>query len=403
MKELREDLNWYYHRIELEQLTGEGDERLDQLRSMARHREQALIRLMRDTPDAEVASGVNTAPAFTIDTIRASLGPGTVLVEYFYARDQLITAVLSQEVLEVLPLGPRARVDALAGLLQFQLSKFRLGADYAGIFRGPMLRATRTHLRELHDILIQPVRRHLQGKHLVFVPHESLHHLPLHALFDGGRYLIDSYAVSYAPSASIYALCRQQPVSTSKTSLVLGVPDARAPHIREESSVVAATLPDSELFLGSDASLQVLREKAPASRVVHIATHGRFRADNPMFSSIRLGDGYLTLYDLNRFRLPVSLVTLSGCSTGLNVVAKGDELLGLVRGLLHAGARSLLLSLWDVHDRSTMDLMKRFYKRFRLGGDPAAALQGTMQEVREKQPHPYFWAPFVVVGDGKCD
>ena len=204
--------------------------------------------------------------------------------------------------------------------------------------------------------------------------------------------------MSYAPSASIYALCRQQQVKTNGASLIFGIPDALAPLIADEAEVVAATLPEPELFLGAGASQRVLREKGPESRVIHISTHGRFRADNPMFSAIRLGDGYLTLYDLKRFRLPVDLVTLSGCSTGLNVVAKGDELLGLVRGLLHSGARSLLLSLWDVQDRSTTGLMRSFYTRFRSGGDTASALQGAMQELREKQPHPYYWAPFVLIG-----
>jgi CHAT domain-containing protein len=261
-----------------------------------------------------------------------------------------------------------------------------------------MLRATRTHLRELYQVLVEPIRRHLQGKHLVFVPHENLHHAPLHALFDGSQYLIDAFTVSYAPSASIYALCRQQQVNTTGRSLILGVPDALAPLIGEEVEVVAATLPGSELFLGEAAGHRLLREQGPSSRVIHIATHGRFRADNPLFSAIRLGDGYLTLYDLNRFRLPAELVTLSGCSTGLNVVAKGDELLGLVRGMLHAGVRSLLLSLWDVQDRSTTELMRSFYARFRDHGDAASALQGAMQELRERQPHPYYWAPFVLIG-----
>jgi CHAT domain-containing protein len=258
------------------------------------------------------------------------------------------------------------------------------------------------HLRELYGLLIEPIRRHLQGRHLVVVPHESLHQLPMHALFDGSQYLMDAYTVSYAPSASVYALCRQKRVNTRGTSLILGVPDALAPLIGEEAAVVAATLPECELFLGENASQQVLRDKGATSRVIHIATHGRFRADNPMFSAIRLGDGYLSLYDLNGFRLPVELLTLSGCSTGLNAVAKGDELLGLVRGLLQAGARSLLLSLWDVQDRSTTELMRSFYARFRTGGDAAPALQFAVQELREKHPHPYYWAPFVLTGAGGC-
>jgi CHAT domain-containing protein len=326
------------------------------------------------------------------------LAPDTVLVEYFYARDQLIAAVLSRDDLEVIPLCPKSRVDPLLRLLQFQLSKFCLGADYAKVFRAPMLRATRTHLENLYEVLLRPVHGRLQGRHLVFIPHENLHHVPLHALFDGSRYLMDEFTVSYAPSAGIYALCRQQPLSTSEASLILGVPDALAPLIGEEAAAVAAVLPGSELFLGAAASQRILKEKGAASRVIHIATHGRFRADNPMFSAIRLGDDYLTLYDLDRFRLPAELVTLSGCSTGLNVVAKGDELLGLVRGMLHAGARSLLLSLWDLQDGSTTELMRSFYMRFRDGADAASALQGAMRDLREKHPHPYFWAPFVLIG-----
>ena len=91
---------------------------------------------------------------------------------------------------------------------------------------------------------------------------------------------------------------------------------------------------------------------------MHIATHGMFRRDNPMFSSIRLGDGPLSVYDLYELRLSAELVTLSGCGTGLSVVVGGDEQLGLVRGLLYAGARAVLLTLWDAYDSSTADFMK---------------------------------------------
>jgi CHAT domain-containing protein len=114
--------------------------------------------------------------------------------------------------------------------------------------------------------------------------------------------------------------------------------------------------------------------------------------------SLRLGDGYLNLYDLYQLRLAPKLVTLSGCATGMNVVAAGDELLGLERGLFCAGASSLLLSLWDVHDRSTADLMQSFYHCFIQTGDMAGALQTAMRHVRKQHPHPYFWAPFVLVG-----
>jgi CHAT domain-containing protein len=131
---------------------------------------------------------------------------------------------------------------------------------------------------------------------------------------------------------------------------------------------------------------------------LHIATHGTYRQDNPMFSGIKLGDGYLNLYDLYQMRLGAKLVTLSGCATGMNFVAAGDELLGLQRGLFCAGATSLVLSLWNVQDDSTAELMKEFYKGYVHSGDMAASLRAAMQQLRTRHPHPYFWAPFVLVG-----
>jgi CHAT domain-containing protein len=92
-------------------------------------------------------------------------------------------------------------------------------------------------------------------------------------------------------------------------------------------------------------------------------------------------------------------VTLSGCSTGLNAVVGGDELLGLTRGLLHAGARAVLLSLWDVQDQSTSEYMAMFYQRMSEGQTAATASRDAMQILRKKYEHPYYWAPFYLVGD----
>jgi CHAT domain-containing protein len=117
-----------------------------------------------------------------------------------------------------------------------------------------------------------------------------------------------------------------------------------------------------------------------------------------MFSAIRLGDSYLSLYDLYELSLPVDLITVSACATGLSVVVEGDEILGLVRGLLHAGARALVATLWNVHDGATSTLMQSFYSHMREGRDPAAALRYAMLEQREKTPQPYYWAPYLLVG-----
>ena len=91
-------------------------------------------------------------------------------------------------------------------------------------------------------------------------------------------------------------------------------------------------------------------------------------------------------------------MTLSGCGTGLNVVEGGDELIGLVRGLLYAGARAALVTLWDVNDRSTANFMKDFYRRYQGGARLTEALSQAMTSLREEYPHPYYWAPFALVG-----
>jgi CHAT domain-containing protein len=179
---------------------------------------------------------------------------------------------------------------------------------------------------------------------------------------------------------------------------VLGVPDEQAPSIMDEVQAIGHVLHDAEVHVGADANHDVLKSRGRTARIVHIASHGYFRQDNPMFSSIRLGDAHLNLYDLYELRMPADLVTLSGCSTGLNLLAAGDELMGLARGVLNAGARSLIVSSWDIHDSSTAAFMKAFYGRLKQGTSKAAALRETMLEVRDQWPHPYHWAPFVLIG-----
>jgi CHAT domain-containing protein len=230
------------------------------------------------------------------------------------------------------------------------------------------------------------------------VPHDLLHYVPFHALYDGRRHVIDSFSVSYAPSATIYALCHSRATSTAASSLVLGVPEPHTPFILDEVRSVAERLPGAELYIGPEASEAVLREKGESRRFVHIAAHGFFRPDNPMFSGIRLGGSYLTLYDLYNLRLPAELVALSACVTGLNVIGAGDELLGLTRGLFRAGAASLLVTLWEVPDQSTSEFMKAFYDRFLKESNRAAALREAILEIRERYPHPLHWAPFVLSG-----
>jgi CHAT domain-containing protein len=401
IRDLREELNWYYHRIELEQLRPEekSHERLGSLQEKAQSQEKELMRTLRELPAHERENATLEAPAeFSLAKLQAHLPSDVTLVEYFSAGDHLVAAVITNEEIQIRPVTLLSRVAHFLQLLRFQLSKFRMGNEYVRRFEEPLLRATHSHLESLYGELIAPLRPFLQGKHLIVVPHGPLHFLPFHALRNAEEYLCDAFTVSYAPSATVFCWCQEKPASASASSLVFGIADERAPQILQEAQSVAALLPHSSLHVGDHATSSVLRKKGPQSGLLHLATHGVYRQDNPMFSGIRLGDGYLNLYDLYQMRLDAKLVTLSGCATGMNFVAAGDELLGLQRGLFCAGATTLLLSLWDVHDQSTSQLMQLFYREFLQTGNMAGALQHAMQELRQQNPHPYFWAPFVLVG-----
>ena len=401
IRDLREELNWYYHRIELEQLRPEemSRQRIDELQRMARERENELLRTLRELPAQERENVSLEEPSqFSVANLQAALPTDTALIEYYSAGDRLVAAVVTRETIEITTLAAVSQVTRLLQFLRFQISKFSMGAAHTRQFEQPLLRATLGHLEALYADLMRPLRPRLRQQRLVVVPHGALHFLPFHALRNGDEYIGDSCAVSYAPSAAVFALCQQKVAAEKKGSLVLGIPDDRAPEIVTEAQSVAALLPEAKLYLGEQATAKILLERGPETALLHIATHGVYRSDNPMFSGIRLGDGYVNLYDLYQLRLNAKLVTLSGCATGMNFVAAGDELLGLQRGLFYAGATTLLLSLWDVHDRSTAELMQEFYRSYMQNGDAALALRGAMRILRRENPHPYFWAPFVLVG-----
>jgi CHAT domain-containing protein len=400
---LRGELNW--HSRTIQRLEGRSanpmNPQLLNVRRAARECEKRLVEALARVrvEDAEYASLQNAGSA-PIETIRASLPEDALLLEYYRVGGQFFVCALSRRSLKIVPLGPVSEMRRALQLLRFQLSKFRLGTEYVRTFHEGLLDATRAHLREFYEGLMAPVEGLIaHAGHLIIAPHDFLHYLPFHALIDSrGRYLDDRVSSSRTPSASVYHLCSTKEGNTAGGSLILGIPDPAAPHILDEVRTVSRALPGPELFLGAKATHQVLREKGPGARFIHIATHGHFRQDNPMFSSIRLGDSYLSLFDLYQLNFTCELITLSGCGTGLNVVVGGDELLGLVRGLLYAGAQGALVTLWDVNDRSTAEAMRLFYEAMGSHPNKAEALRHAAREIRNHYPHPFYWAPFVLLG-----
>lgn len=399
VQELRRELQGIYRQIERASYQPDHSRQMRSLRGEANRCEvklaQSVGELGRIDRESAALLGGN---AVSLEEIRASIPGDATLLQYYAAGETLYCALVNRQQLQILPVAATSSVRDELRFFRFQMSKVRLGPAYLKANYEVWYRVTCSHLANLYQQLVSPIRHLLACTHLIVAPHGPLHHLPFHALLNGVRYLMDDFTLSYAPSASVFGLCSERPPSDSEESLVFGIPDEHTPEIVEEVTQIARILPQSRLFLGHDATVKTLAGHAPKSRIIHLATHGLFRSDNPLFSSIQLGDSRIGLLDLYDFHIPADLVTLSGCSTGMNEVVGGDELIGLVRGLLYAGARSLLVSLWEVHDKSTALFMKSFYASMVGGANKACALQTAMRVTRDAFPHPYHWAPFVMVG-----
>jgi CHAT domain-containing protein len=157
--------------------------------------------------------------------------------------------------------------------------------------------------------------------------------------------------------------------------------------------------PGATSLCGDRATRENLLRFGPRARYLHLASHGVFRSDNPMFSFLKLADSRLDFYSLMDLKLNADLVTLSACQTGVNAIFPGDELHGLMRGFLQAGAPSLVVSLWTVNDSSTAEFMKELYQCLERGETKRQALRAAHVRIKAERPHPYYWAPFVLIGD----
>jgi len=190
---------------------------------------------------------------------------------------------------------------------------------------------------------------------------------------------------------------------------------SRLPFTRKEADVITALVPAADRMqqLDFDASLNSARNPALSQyRIVHFATHGFLNSRHPELSGIMLSlvdengreqDGFLRAHEIYNLKLPAELVVLSGCRTGLGREIRGEGLIGVTRAFMHAGAARVLVSLWDVHDEATAELMAEFYRRL-LGPEklsPAAALRAAQLSMARDQrwAAPYFWAGFTLQGE----
>jgi CHAT domain-containing protein len=374
----------------------------------------------------------------SLDDVAAGLPPRTALLQWsFLGRDLLAWAITSDGMLAHV----RSEVDAR--LLGRTVRELRTACEsrapdwerHAEVLAGPLL-------DPFADVLAT-------YEQLIVVPYGVAHELPVHLLPWDGAPIGLSHVISALPSASVlrYAQGRSgrpwrvlavgNPTGMSYRApgAAVATPAEPLQGAEAEAAAAAAAFPGGEALLGEQATEDAVRARIADFPIVHLATHGVLDQDAPGLSCVLLANGEaLSVYELAGMDLDVDLAVLSACRTGQGAATRGDDVVGLARGLLGAGCRSAVVSLWPVDDASTALVMCAFYRAMQAGRPAAAALQDAQRHLRAVSAqeaegelgqlgdavpegardmltglggppatgydHPYYWAPFALVGEG---
>jgi len=351
-----------------------------------------LIRLKASNPDYAELGSYSPAPLVEIQRL---LGPQTTLVSYFVTAEKLLVFVVTSEGLQTV------EVPVKEAELRAAIDWFR---DFASLRN-----AKSESLNQLEAWLIEPIRPYIKTTDVIIVPHGVLHYVPFAALSNAREFFGDTHSISYLPSASVLQSLRRRGHSISTG--VLAVAQSRADglpvlrYVDREATGIANLYHHSEARLTGTATKAAFLKRAGASSVVHIAAHTKLNGNSPLFSRIALApdrddSGAIEVREIYGMDLTgTNLVVLSACQTQLGERSKGDDVVGLNRAFIYAGASSVIASLWTVDDEATSILMKTFYVNLKRGLSKAAALQAAQIATRKRYPHPFYWAAFVLTGD----
>jgi CHAT domain-containing protein/Tfp pilus assembly protein PilF len=396
--------------------------------------------------------------------IQRLLDPNTLLLEYSLAEDGSYVWLVSDESLRVFALPKRAEIEAVARRVYKLMALRSSSSDQSVSDEAAAKKDYKRVAKKLSQMVLGPVAQLLKGKRLVIVADGALQFIPFAALpTPGGSEvpLIVNNEVVNLPSASVLAELRREEAGRAKPSKTvaifadpvfdatderlgrgvveqarpnsvfvradlrrstqdLGLTRGGRPYLsrllytRNEAEAVMAVAPPGKAMLALDfeANRRTATSAALAKyRVIHFATHGILNDQHPELSGLVLSlvdkngkpqDGFLNLQDIYNLKLPVELVVLSGCQTGLGEQINGEGLIGLTRGFMYAGASRVVASLWSVSDIATATLMARFYRAMEQDRmRPAAALRAAqIQMWKDKQwTSPYYWAAFQIEGE----
>jgi CHAT domain-containing protein len=364
--------------------------------------------------DQETASLISvTVP--DVKEIQSLLPAGETLIEYFGSGKDLFAFVVDKQTVQAVRLDGEGLSN---DVLEFRNWISPGSGETRGnrnLKRQQGVAATApASAGALYERLFKPLEAHIRNKNLTIVPHDALHYLPFAALNSGKDYLLDRYSIRMLPSASVMKyMGRSKANKKTTTALVLGNPDLGdptldLPYAGQEATAVGGMIKGSKVFLRKQATKAEVRKYGGSAQYIHFASHGIFKPEQPLESGLALapegdGNGMLTVGELYEMRLDADLITLSACETALGKIEKGDDVVGITRGFLYAGANSIVSTLWQVDDEATGMLMQNFYKQLKTT-DKRTALRNAQLALRNgAKSQPYYWAAFQITGGAAED
>jgi CHAT domain-containing protein len=369
---------------------------------------------------AALVSGRSTV--LGLPEVQGLLPEGKTMVYYLVLEEQVLVFLITREGYEVV------EIEATREEVTNRVGRWR------GLIELRETEASLAEAQALYDLLIAPLS--LNTPHLIIVPHGPLHYLPFAALLEAktGQYLTEQFTLTTIPSASVLPFIQENAEGQGSRGageqggmLVLGNPAVAGfglealPAAGREVETIAA-LYGAAALTGERATERTVWEQAGQSSVLHLAAHGEYNIYNPLYSTIYLapdaaqpegavqpeglnekGNGRLEVHEIYGLNLQqTDLVVLSACQTQLGELSAGDELVGLTRAFFFAGTPSVIATLWNVDDEATAFLMERFYTHWREGLSKAAALRQAQIDTQAQPGYedPFYWAGFVLSGDG---
>jgi tetratricopeptide (TPR) repeat protein len=319
--------------------------------------------------------------------IAAALGH-RALAEFVELEGQLTAVTLQHRRLRRYDLGPLAPVTEQLEWLRFALTRLA-NLPLRAPQRPSILAGAVESARAIDEQLLAPLARDLGGGELIIVPTGALHDLPWSTLPS-----LHARPVVVSPSAGAW-WALQKPRRRRRKIVLMAGPRLR--HATAEIAALGALYRDPLTLIGRAASATGVLQALDGATVAHLACHGRFRSDSPLFSALELADGPLSAYELQHLRRAPELIVLSACDLAVSDRHPGDELLGFAAALLDMGARTIIGSVMPVHDALAKRLMLDLHRRLIAGSKPAAALAEAQAEVSSREPAPN---GFVCLGGG---